>query len=134
MEGKVIDLEKLRGKIVVLDFWASWCYPCRQAMPGLQTLVKKYQPDSTVEFYFVATLEYSPNYKKLTTDFIADQKYDFDVLYDETDPKTGKMGLVFNGYARQLQMNGIPQKVIIDQNGYVRWVYGGFDGDLVRMV
>jgi thiol-disulfide isomerase/thioredoxin len=133
MKGETVDLIQQKGKIVVLDFWASWCFPCKQAMPGMETLVQKYKPDNNVQFFFIATLEESANYKKWITDFINEKKYDFNVLYDENDPKTGKMGLAYNGYAKLLHMSGIPQKVIIDPNGYVRWVAEGFNGDLVQL-
>jgi len=133
LKGEDVNLENQKGKIVILDFWASWCYPCKQAMPGMQILVKKYKPDTAVQFYFISTLEYSQNYKKLVTDFITAQQYDFNVLYDDTDPNTGKMGLAYGKYAKLLNFNGIPQKIIIDQHGFVRWIAGGYDGDLVAL-
>ncbi len=133
LTGQQVDLSAQKGKIVVLDFWASWCYPCKQAMPGMQTLVHKYQPGGDVAFFFIATLEESPNYKKLINDFLAAKKYDFNVLYDAEDPGTKKMGLTFNDYAKLLKLSGIPQKIIIDQNGIVRWVAGGFGGDTIEL-
>lgn len=133
LTGKKVDLAGFKGKIVVLDFWASWCFPCKEAMPAMQTLVNKYEPSGDVSFLFIATLEHSPNYKKLINDFLAAKKYNFNVLYDKEDPAIKRLGLVFNQYAAQLKLSGIPQKVIIDQNGMVRWVAGGFSGDLIEL-
>ena len=99
----------------------------------MQTLVNKYEPSGDAAFLFIATLEHSPNYKKLINDFLAVKKYNFNVLYDDEDPETKRLGLTFNQYAAQLKLSGIPQKVIIDQNGMVRWVAGGFSGDLVEL-
>ena len=42
-DGKEVSLKSLRGKLVLLDFWATWCGPCRQAMPGVQKLYEKYK-------------------------------------------------------------------------------------------
>ncbi|MCD0490662.1 TlpA family protein disulfide reductase [Pedobacter sp. MC2016-14] len=133
LTGKKVDLRELKGKIVVLDFWASWCFPCKEAMPAMQMLVNKYEPSGDVYFLFIATLEHSPNYKKLINDFLAAKKYNFNVLYDKEDPAIKRLGLTFNQYAAQLKLSGIPQKVIIDQNGMVRWVAGGFSGDLIAL-
>jgi thiol-disulfide isomerase/thioredoxin len=133
LSGQRIELTKQKGKIVVLDFWASWCFPCKAAMPGMQTLVKKYEPTGDAAFFFIATMEHDPNYKKLIHDFLAAKKYDFNVLYDAEDPETKKMGLVFNDYAKVLKLSGIPQKIVIDQDGFIRWVSAGFSGDLVEL-
>ena len=43
-DGKVIDLQKLKGKIVVLNFWATWCGPCKAEIPGFLEVYKQYKP------------------------------------------------------------------------------------------
>jgi thiol-disulfide isomerase/thioredoxin len=42
-DGRMLSLEQFKGKVVYVDFWASWCAPCRQAMPVLDALQKRYQ-------------------------------------------------------------------------------------------
>ncbi|SEA88384.1 TlpA family protein disulfide reductase [Pedobacter hartonius] len=133
LKGQAVKLSAQKGKVVVIDFWASWCYPCKQAMPGMQSLVRKYRSNSAVQFYFISTLEESPLYKKNVTDFIIRKKYDFEVLYDTENNATRRKDTVFDAYAKLLHLSGIPQKVIIDQDGFVRWVAGGFDGDTVGL-
>jgi thiol-disulfide isomerase/thioredoxin len=133
MNDRSVDLAKLRGKIVVLDFWATWCFPCKSAMPGMQLAVNKYKQDTSVAFYFISTLEERPDYKKSITTFLKEKQYDFTVLCDRTDPATGHTGLLFSQWAPILKMNGIPQKVIIDQNGVVRWVTSGFYGSVIQV-
>jgi thiol-disulfide isomerase/thioredoxin len=133
MTGSTVDLAKLKGKIVVLDFWATWCFPCKSAMPGMQMAVNKYKGDPSVAFYFISTLEERPDYKKSIASFLKEKNYDFTVLCDQNDPATGRNGLVFSRLAPVLKMNGIPQKVIIDQKGIVRWVSSGFFGNVIQV-
>jgi len=133
MNDRIIDLSKLKGKIVVLDFWATWCFPCKSAMPGMQMAVNKYKQDPSVAFYFISTLEERPNYKKSIATFLKEKNYDFTVLCDKTDPATGKSGLLFSQWAPILKMNGIPQKVILDRTGVVRWVTSGFYGNVIQV-
>lgn len=133
LKGDSINLSKQKGKIVVLDFWASWCFPCKAAMPGMQTLVTHYKADQNVQFYFIATLEESKEYKQLAANFIKEKKYDFNVLFDTYDPSVKRIGLTFTDYAKLLHLSGIPQKVVIDGNGKIRWVSDGYNGDLVNL-
>jgi thiol-disulfide isomerase/thioredoxin len=133
MKDRTVDLAKLKGKIVVLDFWATWCFPCKSAMPGMQMAVNKYKEDPSVAFYFISTLEERPDYKNSITNFLREKNYDFTVLCDKTDPATGKSGLLFSQWAPILKMNGIPQKVILDRNGVVRWVTSGFYGNVIQV-
>lgn len=132
MAGKTIDLASLKGKIVVLDFWATWCFPCKSAMPGMQMAVNKYKQDPSVVFYFISTMEERPDYKKSITSFLKEKNYDFHVLLDDQyDSAYKRGGAVFGKWGSVLKMSGIPQKVIIDQAGVVRWVTGGFYGNVI---
>jgi thiol-disulfide isomerase/thioredoxin len=134
MNGQTIDLAALKGKIVVLDFWATWCFPCKAAMPGMQMAVNKYKQDPSVAFYFISTLEERPDYKKNITSFLKEKNYDFNVLLDDKeDTVTKRGGALFGRWAPVLKMNGIPQKVIIDQDGIVRWVTSGFYGNVIQV-
>ncbi|HEY4289850.1 MAG TPA: zinc-dependent metalloprotease [Puia sp.] len=126
--GNLVSLKKLGGKIVVLDFWATWCYYCKLAMPGMQMAVNKYKQDDNVRFYFIATSEVLPDYRELIAKFLKEKGYDFHVLYDATSTKTGKMDACYNSYARLVHSEGIPLKVVIDQKGHIRWAsMGGSD-------
>lgn len=135
MNGHTVDLAALKGKIVVLDFWATWCFPCKSAMPGMQIAVNKYKDDSSVAFYFISTMEERPDYKKNIVSFLKEKQYDFTVLCDDerSDSSMSKGGKVFSEWAGPLKMNGIPQKVIIDQHGVVRWIASGFYGNVIRV-
>ena len=48
VEGKPVNSEDFKGKVVVLDFWATWCGPCREEIPGFVELQKKYGPEGLV--------------------------------------------------------------------------------------
>lgn len=110
LEGKVVNLSDLKGKVVVLDFWATWCGPCKASFPGMQELVTKYK-GKNVEFLFVNTWERgkedSETVKKVTT-FINDKQYSFNVVFDFDDSITAKY-----------KVQGIPTKILIDKNGTI---------------
>ncbi|TRZ41294.1 TlpA disulfide reductase family protein [Robertkochia solimangrovi] len=123
-----VTLSEQKGSIVVLDFWATWCAPCKRAMPGMQMVSNVYAKDDKVKFYFVDTQETSKTYRENIQAFLKEKGYDFHVLYDAINPETGKMDDTYHKYSKAFSFSGIPQKMIIDQNGRLRWRSTGYNG------
>ncbi|MBF4470035.1 TlpA family protein disulfide reductase [Flavobacterium sp. HJJ] len=123
LEGKVINLSDLKGKVVVLDFWATWCGPCKASFPAMQELVTKYK-DKNVEFLFVNTWEKGKENEttEKVTNFINDKKYSFNVVFDYDDAITAKY-----------KIEGIPTKILIDKNGSVV-TFGSSEEDLIHLI
>lgn len=123
MKGEQVKLSDYRGKVVVLDFWATWCGPCRASFPKMQELVTKYK-NSPVEFFFIDVWERMKpaDMKANVAKFITENKYSFHVLYDFKDEVVAKY-----------KIEGIPTKILIDKNGKIFSVVGSID-DLSEMI
>ncbi|RZK41733.1 MAG: redoxin domain-containing protein [Pedobacter sp.] len=123
LDGKEVTLSNLKGKTVILDFWATWCAPCKASFPAMQMAVNKYKDDPTVKFLFIHTWERSATPTKDAGDYIKSEKYTFDVLMDNKNPET-KINKVVSDY----KVTGIPSKFVIDPKGNVRFNIMGFEG------
>jgi thiol-disulfide isomerase/thioredoxin len=128
-DGKTVSLAELKGKVVIIDFWATWCVPCKDSFPGMQLAVTKYKDNPNVKFLFINTYETIGNYQAEAKKFIADNHYTFDVLEDEKNAD-GKQGKIVADYG----VDGIPTKFILDGNGNIRFKTTGWNGSTEGLV
>ena len=122
-DGNLVSLKDLKGKVVIVDFWATWCGPCKASFPGMQLAVNKYKDDPNVKFLFVDTWENGTDYLGGVKKFIADNNYTFHVLMDEKGDD-GRQSKVVTAFG----VTGIPTKFIIDKDGNIRFKYVGYSG------
>ncbi|HHL45288.1 MAG TPA: TlpA family protein disulfide reductase [Gammaproteobacteria bacterium] len=107
----VVDLAKFRGKVVYLDFWASWCLPCRKSFPWMNMLQARYK-DKGFEVIAV-TLDESPGD---ATAFLRKYPAAFTVAFD-------RKGKVAEAYGLKV----MPTSYLIDKKGYIVKTYQGFN-------
>ena len=122
LNGKKVSLSSYRGKVVVLDFWATWCMPCIASFPSMQKMVEQH-PE--VVFLFIATQEKETGALQRVKAFMEKNKYPFHVLMDK--PVAGKPG--FYKEVGQYKVKGIPAKMVIDGKGKLRFTSTGFSSD-----
>jgi thiol-disulfide isomerase/thioredoxin len=119
MQGKQISLKDFHGKSLVIDFWATWCPPCRASFPFLKKLVESRKDDGNVSFIFINTRDHERQRKERIAKFLKDNQYPFHVLLDNDIDKTND----------EFVIPGLPTKVFIDKNGVIRFLMVGWEGE-----
>ncbi|PID59774.1 MAG: hypothetical protein CR986_04305 [Ignavibacteriae bacterium] len=117
IEGNTVKLSDFKNKILILDFWATWCGPCLQSFPFMQKAVNNYKDDPNVKFLFVNTWERVDDKQKNVEEFLKRTKYPFHILLDNEN-------IVVDAY----KVQGIPTKFIIDGNGKIKFASTGLHG------
>ncbi|MBB2149402.1 TlpA family protein disulfide reductase [Pedobacter gandavensis] len=124
LKGESVSLASLRGKVVILDYWATWCGPCVASFPGMQKAQEKYANDKDVVFLFVNSWQREENRETLVKDFLTQKKYDFNVLFDTKNKQDPEIFDVITAY----NVTGIPTKFIIGPDGNIKFKTSGFSG------
>ncbi|HEX4405077.1 MAG TPA: TlpA disulfide reductase family protein [Polyangia bacterium] len=112
MSGKALALEDYRGKVVLLDVWASWCGPCKQELPMLDDMAKRLRGDG-IEVLAVSVDQERANVVKFLK---ARPRWSLTIAHD---PK-GEI-------ADRLSPEKMPTSYVIDREGVVRYVNSGFE-------
>jgi cytochrome c biogenesis protein CcmG/thiol:disulfide interchange protein DsbE len=106
----LLDLDGLRGRVVYLDFWASWCGPCRQSFPWMQTM------KSTYENRGLTVVAVNLDMDRAAADrFLTRFHPTFDVRFDPS-----------GDLAEAYKIRGMPSSVLIDRHGVARFTHVGF--------
>ena len=108
--GKNVKLSELRGQVILLNFWASWCGPCRQEMPLLEKLHKRY---SALGFTVLGVnVEEDPRKAKT---LLKDISVSFPILFDTS-----------NKVSKEYNVSAMPSTVMIDRDGNMRYLHKGY--------
>jgi thiol-disulfide isomerase/thioredoxin len=117
--GRVQKLSELKGKVVFLNFWATWCGPCRSEMPSMETLYRRFK-DSGLEILAVNCAEEAGDVKA----FMENYKLSFPTALDES-----------GAVSRQYGIRAIPATYILDrEGGIILKVTGSLDWDTPKIV
>lgn len=108
--GHDVTLAQYHGQVVMINFWASWCGPCRQEMPLLESIYKKYNKLG----FTLLGVNVEPD-SKAADDWLKDTPVSFPILYDK-DSKVSKL----------YDVAGMPSTVIIDRSGKLRKIHRGY--------
>jgi peroxiredoxin len=108
--GRDVSLAQYRGQVVMINFWASWCGPCRQEMPLLEGIYKKYRGAG----FTMLGVNVEPD-SKAADEWLKQTPVSFPILYDR-DSKVSKL----------YDVAGMPSTVIIDRSGKLRMLHRGY--------
>ncbi len=127
-DGKTISSAQLKGKVYVLDFWANWCHPCKASLPGMKAAADYYKNDKNVEFFFIDTQEYIPNYKEKAKTYLKQQGLDIHLVFDNKQNGSKTNDFLSSKVMKQYTVSGIPMKVVVDAKGNIRFIAIGYKG------
>lgn len=115
--GEPVSFEALRGSVVLLDVWATWCEPCRDALPTYEALQKEYGPRGLKVYALNVDEDQS-----LVAPFLAETKVQLPVLLDKRGQAAENV----------LNVRLMPTSFLIDKRGFIRHVHEGFAEEFLQ--
>jgi len=104
MQGKKVSLSQYRGKVVIVNFWATWCPPCRREMPSMEVLYQTFKDEGLV----LLAINVEKEGRRAVAKFLQESPYTFPILIDDQS-EAQKLYNVFQ----------YPESFIVDPNGVV---------------
>ena len=118
LDGQEITLSKLKGKVILLDFWATWCAPCRESIPHLIQLYKTYQKDGLE----VIGMNLDRGDMDIVRHFVKSTDIPYPIVITSQD--------VERGYG----VTGLPTTILIDREGKIREKIVGFSSEITKQM
>jgi thiol-disulfide isomerase/thioredoxin len=103
--GQAIDIFQLKGKVILVNFWASWCMPCKEEMPSIEALHRELLKNNA---FLMVTILYKDD-AKTATDYMRANNYTFPLFIDNDGIS-----------ARRYGVTGVPETYLIDKKGALR--------------
>ncbi len=119
IEGQEVTLSGLRGKVVLLDFWATWCGPCKESIPHLTQLHKNYQDKG---FELIGMSLDKSGEVEMVRRFVKSMDIPYPIIMTPED------------VARNYKITGLPTTVLIDKEGKVREKIVGFNSAIGQQI
>lgn len=115
LDGTQLQLSAQKGRVVLVDTWATWCPPCRASLPHIERLATdKSRAEEGLRVWAVNDKENDATVEK----FLSDNKYSFTVLLDGS-------GAMLNAYS----IDAIPTTLVVGRDGIVKDVFVGYNGE-----
>ncbi len=118
LDGKKVSLDDFKGKVVLIDFWATWCPPCKESVPDLNSLYEKYKNNGVV----ILGLSVDAGGPNIVKAFKEAYKMSYPILMAD------------ESITRKYGVRGIPSLFILDKDGRVQQNFVGFSPGMTAMI